>query len=138
MLSNHLVCHIALRNFQNFLPSALDTSSLITVMQCIAVKHCASQCTVLRRGQLITRLGRKRVISLSWKLGICQTCSCYPQPNCVKFSPPPSLPHFAPTQSYLKASVSLCLAFGLQILNGNQADCLPICPQPVEEEGQPM
>lgn len=50
----------------------------------------------------------------------------------------PSLPHFAPTQSYLKASVSLCLAFGLQILNGNQADCLPICPQPVEEEGQPM
>ena len=140
-LSNHLVCHIALRNFQNFLPSPLNTSSLpkCVALLLFSIGHLSAQCSWHTAEEEVAHYklpGRKRVISLSWKLSICQTAAAIVGQIVSNSHPTSPILHRPSLICSLPVSPSLFLPSW--ILNGNQTGCLPIHLESVEKEGQPM
>ena len=112
LLSNHLMCHIAPRNFQNFLPCRPNTQHVIAKVCFTAVVQCwgISMQSWVEEEVVHYKPREEAVISLSWKLRICQG---------AKFSPilAPSSPNFS------FVPVSCLRPDGLEILNGNQAVC---------------
>ena len=112
LLSNHLMCHIAPRNFQNFLPCRPNTQHVIAKVCFTAVVQCwgISMQSWAEEEVAHYKPREEAVISLSWKLRICQG---------AKFSPilTPSSPNFS------FVPVSCLRPDGLEILNGNQAVC---------------
>ena len=96
LLSNHLVCHIALRNFQNFLP--LNTSSLpkCDALLLFSVGHLTAAEEEVAHYKLPGEEAGDKLIMEAEHLSDGRS---YRRANCVKFSP--HLPHFAPALSYL-------------------------------------